>query len=74
MVIVFAIFWGISGTFAPVFLLFEEKGPESGLVSMLETVIGGCHFLIFLHFPEVKRHFSKSGKKPIDVLQIFLFK
>jgi len=68
--IVSAIFWGISGHFRPGSL--RKKVDPAWLVCW-RLYWAGVILLIFFTFRSSKRHFSKSGKKPIDGTQIFPF-
>ncbi len=70
MVVISAIFWGVSGTFAQ--FLFEEKGLEPAWLVCWRLVLGGLLLLIYSLFQKEKDTFQ-IWKKPIDVIQIFLF-
>jgi drug/metabolite transporter (DMT)-like permease len=70
MVIVSAIFWGVSGTFAQ--FLFEEKELSPAWLVCWRLVLGGIILLIF-SLSRRRRDTFQIWKKPADVLQIFLF-
>ena len=70
MVIVSAIFWGVSGTFAQ--FLFEEKGLSPAWLVCWRLLLGGIILLIF-SLSRRQRDTFQIWKKPIDILQIFLF-
>ncbi|WP_296705967.1 DMT family transporter, partial [Algoriphagus sp.] len=70
MVIVSAIFWGISGTFAQ--FLFEEKDINPTWLVSWRLLLGGAILLIF-SFSRGKRDTFQIWKKLTDIIQIFLF-
>ena len=70
MVIVSAIFWGISGTFAQ--FLFEEKDISPSWLVCWRLLIGGAILLIF-SLSRGQRDTFQIWKKLTDILQIFLF-
>jgi drug/metabolite transporter (DMT)-like permease len=70
MVIVSAIFWGVSGTFAQ--FIFEEKAINPGWLVCWRLLLGGVILLIFSLSQSVKDTFQ-IWRKPTDIIQILLF-